>query len=143
MYYSGIVSLSLLQLTTVCFINGNPRTQAEKKCREDLELYVAKNKATFQGSHAPRLVLSHIPLHQTHTNHHHFVRNEVLEVEPSYIFSGHIHHESYSSHVIWDKRGRSLVRRLAHEITVPTCSYRMGEQFMGAGVAVISKYSWS
>ena len=29
---------------------------------------------------------------------------------------------------------------IVHEITVPTCSYRMGERYMGVGAAVLSKF---
>ena len=84
------------------------------------------------------MVLSHVPLHTVSTRHFHQLREMVLGIEPNYILSGHIHHESYRTHIIWEeeKRGRS-VKNLAHEITVPTCSYRMGEMSIGAGVAVI------
>ena len=30
--------------------------------------------------------------------------------------------------------------RVVHEITVPTCNYRMGERYMGVGAAVLSKF---
>lgn len=63
----------------------------------------------------------------------------MLDLEPSYILSGHIHHEDYNTHVIWESEKEDSVRKLTHEITVPTCSYRMGQQYMGVGVAVIGK----
>jgi hypothetical protein len=129
-----------MQFTTVCYINEIHRTQAERSCRNDLKLYLSLNKESFQKSKAPKLVLSHVPLHLTFNNRFHRLREMVLEAEPSYIFSGHIHHQGYSTHVIWEEgeRGNSI-KKLAHEITVPTCSYRMGEQFIGAGVAVIGE----
>ena len=129
-----------LQLTTVCYINEIPRTQAERMCRKDLDLYLDKNKKSLCAEKAPKVVLSHVPLHIASTRHFHQLREMVLEIQPNYIFSGHIHHESYSTHIMWEegKRGRS-VKKLAHEITVPTCSYRMGEMSIGAGVAVIGK----
>lgn len=104
------------------------------KCRKNLENYVTKHRAAFQSSSSPRLVLSHVPLHETVAPGP--LKRLVLQLEPSYIFSGHIHHESYSTHVV-QKSGKE--GRLVHEITVPTCSYRMGEQYMGVGVAVIGK----
>ena len=124
----------------MCYINEIPRTHAERACRKDFELFLARNKEAFQKSKAPRLVLSHIPLHLTYNNRFHQLREMVLEAEPNYIFSGHVHHQGYSPHIIWEEgeRGRSI-RRLAHEITVPTCSYRMGEQFIGVGVAIIGE----
>lgn len=127
-----------IQLTTVCYINEIPRTQTERDCRKDFELYLERNKEKFQRGKVPRLVLSHVPLHSNYNKRFHGLREMVLGAEPSFIFSGHIHHQSYSTHIIWDegKRGSS-VRRLAHEITVPTCSYRMGEQYIGVGVAII------
>ena len=61
----------------------------------------------------------------------------MLDLEPSYILSGHIHYESYNTHAYWESE---KVKKLTHEITVPTCSYRMGQQHMGAGVAVIGEF---
>lgn len=129
-----------MQFTTVCYINEIPRTQAERTCREDFELFLSRNKKAFQKSNAPKLVLSHIPLHLRYNSRFHRLREMVLEVEPNYIFSGHVHHQGYSTHIIWEEgeRGHSI-QKLAHEITVPTCSYRMGEQFIGVGVAVIGE----
>lgn len=108
------------------------------KCREDLDSYISEHSETLLARRAPRIVLSHIPLHRTHTNRHHLLREKVLRIYPNYIFSGHIHHQSYSTHVLWDQNDEGeSVKRLSNEITVPTCSYRMGEQYMGVGVAVI------
>lgn len=82
------------------------------------------------------MILSHVP----YTDGNHVLRNYMLSVEPSYIFSGHIHHENYKTHTIWKTGRETLVMKLAHEITVPTCSYRMGEKYMGVGLVVFGKY---
>ena len=126
----------------MCYINEVPKSQDEKNCRRELELFIAKNKANFQNSKTSSVLISHVPLHHNYRDRFHHLKEMVLTIEPTYIFSGHIHHESYSSHVIWEEGERDkFVKRLAHEITVPTCSYRNGEQYMGAGVAILSKLS--
>lgn len=57
----------------------------------------------------------------------------LLSLRPSVVVCGHDHHEGYTQH--------SMMEGLtAHEIMVPTCSYRMGEANMGIGTAVISEY---
>ena len=109
-------------------------------CRKKLDSYISEHREALLAREAPRIVLSHIPLHQTRRNHYHLLREKVLRVQPNYIFSGHIHHQSYSTHVLWDSSAKEKsIKWLSDEITVPTCSYRMGEQHMGVGVAVIGK----
>ena len=109
-------------------------TQAEAQCKKELREFVTERATSFQGIGSPKIVLSHIPMREARANYH-ALKGEVLKVEPDYILSGHTHHQSYISHTVWEREG--AVNRLTHEITVPTCSYRMGEEYMGAGVAVI------
>jgi len=59
----------------------------------------------------------------------------LLTLKPDIVLSGHIHHEEYTSHA--SNWGDILV----NEITVPTCSYRMGEAYSGVGLMTISKCS--
>ena len=47
-----------------------------------------------------------------------------------------MHHQEYTLHSLEYVGGSQVI---ANEITVPTCSYRMGEKHMGVGTAVISK----
>lgn len=87
------------------------------------------------------MVFSHVPLQDVSAE----LRVAVLEqVAPDYIISGHIHHESYSTHRVntaggGGGGGGGVSVRVAQEITVPTCSYRMGESHMGVGAAVIGE----
>ena len=57
-------------------------------------------------------------------------------LSPDYIFSGHTHHTSSSSHSYTTVDGRE---RLGTEWVVPTCSYRMGESHMGTGAIFIGE----
>ncbi|XP_045618891.1 metallophosphoesterase 1 homolog isoform X2 [Procambarus clarkii] len=78
---------------------------------------------------------------------------KVLQQHPSFIFSGH-EHESFHFAGTKDKAQAQEFRVLKeerkiwdfdaskdrlHEVTVPTCSYRMGKQQYGYGTAVIEK----
>ena len=71
----------------------------------------------------------------------------VLHAGFDYVISGHIHHENYTTHVhrVYDEgmdgtvEKRARVLKLTHEITVPTCSYRMGEAHPGVGAMVIGE----
>lgn len=66
--------------------------------------------------------------------------NKVVDIQtkilhtltPDMVVSGHVHHEAYTRY--------HLDKGDVHEITVPTCSYRMGKRNMGIGTAVISKF---
>ncbi|KAG7177118.1 Metallophosphoesterase 1-like 1, partial [Homarus americanus] len=99
-----------------------------------------------------RILLSHIPLLPiTRTK----IKEKVLEQHPSFIFSGHEHDSFHfvgtkeKAHaqefrVLKDKdRGKiwkfEILKDKLHEVTVPTCSYRMGKKQYGYGVAVIGK----
>ena len=69
------------------------------------------------------------------------MKQKLLKMDLNYIMSGHIHKEYYETHVMWDSNGRDM--KLTHEITVPTCNYRMGEKHMGVGVAIIGEFNCS
>ena len=57
-------------------------------------------------------------------------------LSPDYIFSGHIHRTSFTSHSYTTVDGRE---RRGREWVVPTCSYRMGESHMGTGAIFIGE----
>lgn len=78
---------------------------------------------------------------------------KIIELHPSFIFSGH-DHESF--HFVGTKKNAQAEefrvlrenRKISdfetsddtlHEVTVPTCSYRMGKQTYGYGAAVVGK----
>ena len=124
----------------MCFINGRPKTEAEEFCRKDLRLAIEVSKNAFLKSKKTKIALSHIPFHRNRVNSRSkdLLKGDVLSLELDFIFSGHIHHEAYSTHALRDDESiRS--RRLTHEITIPTCSYRMGETHQGVGVAIIGE----
>ncbi len=85
-------------------------------------------------------MISHVPLnklfesnHFTHDNNVVDIRTKILlTIEPDVVISGHVHREMYTQHRLDNKE--------VYEITVPTCSYRMGKRNMGIGSAVISKF---
>lgn len=89
-----------------------------------------------------RIALSHVPLQNML-----YSKRLVLDIGFDYIISGHIHHENYASHLVRDvpTHGEKIrqmthkVLQVTHEITVPTCSYRMGEAYPGVGAMVIGK----
>ncbi len=125
------------QLCTVCFINEQPRTEIENLCRRDLQLAIEVNKNEFLKSERTKVALSHVPFHHVFKYYRNRLIADILSLELDYIFSGHIHYEAYSTHVMRDTVTHKKTKRLTHEITIPTCSYRMGEMHLGVGVAVI------
>jgi hypothetical protein len=141
-----------MQLTTVCYINSHLRTTSEKKCRHDLDNFLTHSTASAHHPHD--IIFSHVPLNYlspaSYTNGLSTVniKNKILSSfnGTRFIFSGHIHHSMFSTHSSRPmSAGRVWSHRLAkdgivHEITVPTCSYRMGERYMGVGAAILSKF---
>lgn len=133
------------QITTVCFIR-QPVTTAEVECRESLIRFLDGYQDSMRKPSLPLLtiVVSHVPLNHLETNHkfkHHGKMVDIktkilLSLRPGIIVSGHVHHEEYTLHSVETGSGDHVI---ANEITVPTCSYRMGEKLMGVGTAVISK----
>ena len=139
------------QLTTVCYINSHLQTTSEKKCRFDLEHFLTHQ--TISTPHPYDIIFSHVPLDYlspaTYTNGLSTVniKTKILSSLHGmrFIFSGHIHHSLFSTHSRPLSTGHVWSHRLAkdsvvHEITVPTCSYRMGERYMGVGAAILSKF---
>jgi len=64
-----------------------------------------------------------------------------LQEKFDYVVSGHIHHQSYASYPVWGESWRKpTLTKITHEITVPTCSYRMGEAYPGAGALVVGQF---
>ena len=55
---------------------------------------------------------------------------------PDYIFSGHIHHADNVKHTYRIADGGIGTAR---EFVVPTCSYRMGQMYMGVGAGTVGK----
>ena len=133
----------------MCYINNHLQTTSEKKCRHDLEHFL-----THRNLRPYDIVFSHVPLKYlspaTYTNGLSTVsiKSKILSSlnGTRFIFSGHIHHSLFSTHSSRSlNTGRVWSHRLArdgmvHEITVPTCSYRMGERYMGVGAAILSKF---
>ena len=72
----------------------------------------------------------------SHTNSN-SQRLEILSsIAPDYVFSGHIHVATETA--LPYNMGLDL-RTVAIEITVPTCSYRMGVAHMGIGMIVVGE----
>ena len=139
------------QLTTVCYLNNILKTTSEKKCQHDLDEFL--KHTTNSNLRSSEILFSHVPLNYlspaTHTNGPSTVnvKSRILSslAGAHFIFSGHIHHTMYSKHGLPMNNGHvwshGLVKdNIVHEITVPTCSYRMGERYMGVGGAVLSKF---
>ena len=137
----------------MCYINSHLRTTSEKKCRHDLDHFLTHG--TTSAHHPYDIIFSHVPLNylspSSYTNGLSTVniKTKILSSlnGTRFVFSGHIHHAMFSTHSssrppgigrVWSHR---LVRdSIVHEITVPTCSYRMGERYMGVGAAILSKF---
>ena len=138
----------------MCYINSHLQTTSEKKCRHDLDQFLTHE--TTSAHHPYDIIFSHVPLNDlspaTYTNGLSTVniKTKILSSlnGTHFIFSGHIHHTMFSTHSSSTpsvSTGRVWSHRLArdsivHEITVPTCSYRMGERYMGVGAAILSKF---
>ena len=137
--------MTVQQLTTVCYINAHPRSQRESECRSELEDFLRQGITSTRPQ--PDVAFSHVPLDELSPVAN--LKSRLLSslVGVRFIFSGHIHHQKYSSHSTpapvknHDVAGTNLMGRVVHEITVPTCSYRMGEVFMGVGAAVLSEFT--
>ena len=159
--YIIIRCYSVFQLTTVCYLNDHPSTTSENKCRYDLDEFLHQISSTNHQSVQPIAVFSHVPLdHLSSASQRANVKSRILSslFGTSFIFSGHIHHMKYSRHNVKANALPSLLsvhhgldhvqpqaelantRHTAYEITVPTCSYRMGERHMGVGAAILSKF---
>ena len=133
----------------MCYINAHPRSSSETQCRHEMEDFIEQSLITAQPR--PDVVLSHVPLDDLSPN----IKSKLTSslVGTRFVFSGHIHHQKYSSHRTAAHMSTSQVKnheqpnvddansrsRVIHEITVPTCSYRMGEKYMGVGAAVLSE----
>ena len=91
------------------------------------------------------VVVSHVPLNLlhrsrtvSHDNNYVDIKTKILlSLRPGIVISGHVHHQEYTLHSLEYGGGSQVI---ANEITVPTCSYRMGEKQMGVGTAIISMY---
>lgn len=97
-----------------------------------------------------RILLSHMPL-LTRTKKR--IRLEIIKQKASFIFSGHDHDSFHftSTKQAAHAHGFEVLPKeqhmwqyeslgpLLHEISVPTCSYRMGKLTAGYGAAVIEK----
>lgn len=101
-----------------------------------------KNRMRILLSHMPLLPITRKTIKETIIGHH-----------PSLIFSGH-EHESFHfigkkdvarAEEFWPLRDNDSIWKIEtvteklHEVTVPTCSYRMGKKSYGYGSAVIGK----
>ncbi|XP_023209567.1 uncharacterized protein LOC111612568, partial [Centruroides sculpturatus] len=96
-----------------------------------------------------RIILSHVPLTPIPS---YFVKKVLSFVQPHLIFSAHEH---ISMHIVSDRYTQASVSTIptfneqgtlerinltndcTHEILVPTCSYRMGTEKMGYGMAIL------
>lgn len=148
----------------MCYINNYPKTTSEENCRSTLDTFLKHSTNTSQP--ALQVVFSHVPLNKlspaSNTNGPSMVsvKSRILSSlhGARYVFSGHIHHTMYNRHDVdmsqtTTEAGSHRVmshglpqseygnaRHPVHEITVPTCSYRMGEKHMGIGAAVLSEF---
>ena len=147
----------------MCYLNNHSSTTSENKCRYDLDEFLHQISSTNHQSMPPSVVFSHVPLdHLSPVSQTANVKSRILSslVGTNFIFSGHIHHMMYSSHNLKTYTSPSPlsvhrgldhelppaeltnVRHTTYEITVPTCSYRMGERHMGVGAALLSKFKF-
>ena len=142
-------SLCFLQLTTSCFINHVPRTKAENDCKIELADFINSLEATRSmqknsqpsqnASVLPRIAFSHVP--ELPLGSSMLWTSVKLQEKFDYVVSGHIHHQRYSSRPIWGSSWKKpTLTSITHEITVPTCSYRMGEVYPGAGALVVGQF---
>ena len=90
---------------------------------------VARN-LTSKPATATVVFLSHVPLVELASPD--ISRMVLGTIQPSYLFSGHTHRPKVRCH------GYTIDGVCAsQEFTLPTCSYRMGEAFMGLGTATV------
>ena len=66
----------------------------------------------------------------------HFRAKLLESIIPDYIFSGHTHHADNVKHTYRIADGGIGT---AQEFVVPTCSYRMGQMYMGVGAGTVGK----
>jgi hypothetical protein len=128
--------VTIVKLNTVTFIHDRPANQEEVQIREETTSFLSSvSESTARGLlRRPVLVFSHVPLSDLPTA----VTSSILSsLSPDYIFSGHIHHTSFTSHSYTTVDGRE---RRGREWVVPTCSYRMGESHMGTGAIFIDRH---
>ncbi len=116
--------------------------ECQKNLVHFLDTYTRKKELKSTNFEPPLTILiSHVPLNELSKSAHFTYNNKAVDIRtkilltlvPDVVVSGHVHHEVYTHH--------RLDKMEVHEITVPTCSYRMGELSMGVGTAVISKFS--
>ena len=148
-YYCKTLLESFLSLTGPhgpVGISPPQQQQLNRQQQQQLNRQQQQHKDQEDGkSRAPRIALTHIPLSSAFNGHSSHLKQQVLDAGFDYIISGHIHHENYTSHLVLGdavnaEGGRAhQTVRLAHEITVPTCSYRMGVAYPGVGAMVIGK----
>ncbi len=131
-------------MNTVCLIHSSPAGAVESAARQDLKRFLQNVPSGNQADAVPlaTVVLSHIPLNDIHGA---VLKAELLSaVSPSLVLSGHTHHPATVAHGYSRQEGGAKAREeTVMEVTVPTCSYRMGEVHMGVGVVTIGKWVWS
>ena len=137
-----IMCIMVVQITTTCFLRP-PSTRAEVDCRDNLVQFLDTSSQhplkTSASSNHLTILVTHVPLNKlsksiqfSYNGRSVDIRTKILlTLRPGVVVSGHIHHEEYTQH--------RLEEWMVSEITVPTCSYRMGELSMGVGTAVVSK----
>ena len=123
------------QLNTVCHIRSHGRNSVESQAKLQLDTFLqqfSNNTSLWQETRAT-ILLSHVPLKELPN---YTLRDRIVQsLRPHYVFSGHVHHSDHQLH----SRGSQHSGRPVEEFTVPTCSYRMGQMYMGVGVATIGK----
>ena len=145
----------------MCYLNNYPRSTSEIKCRYELDEFLRQLETSTDQVKYPDVVFSHAPLDylsQTPSVSSSSLKSRILSTlgGTQFILSGHTHRTKYTSHraksvhfpplndvhsVNHDLLQDKLVKAShnVYEITVPTCSYRMGERHMGVGATVLSE----
>ena len=130
-----LVHFAHAQLNTVCYIRYHDLNSIESQARLQLNslLQQYSNSSSSRQESKATILLSHVPLKQISNDN---LRGKIAQVlQPHYVFSGHIHHSDHQIHWYGDLDADKSI----DEFTVPTCSYRMGQTYMGVGVATIGK----
>lgn len=107
--------------------------ESQAKLQLDTFLQQYSKNTSLQQEPKATILLSHVPLNELPN---YALRDEIVQtLRPHYVFSGHVHHSDHQLHSPGNQHRGSPVE----EFTVPTCSYRMGQMYMGVGAATVGK----
>lgn len=120
-------SFQIVKINSVSLLRRRP-FKAERKIYNKTVDFI-DNLSSKLDKDKISILIGHVPLDDISERQQVPLRKLIHGVQPSYAFSGHLHDPATVQHEFGSMK--------LTEYVVPTCSYRMGTNMMGAAIAVV------